>query len=111
LGNIDISPRLKSNFPPQNPIFFKDFSISSMAFRFPQQLSDFPQRLSAFLNGFQIFLNSFALSKKSEKIYLQRQVYKRLLLGLRISCHLLPELCNSRYNVYISPTGSTTLQS
>ncbi len=60
-----------------------------------------PQRLSNFLNG-------FPLSKKSEKIYLRWQVSKRLLFELRISCHLLSELCNSRYNVYISPNRRVT---
>jgi hypothetical protein len=64
---------------------------------------DFLQRLSAFFNGFliffnhfPIFLNGFPLSKKSEKIYLRRQVYERSLFELRISQHLLPELRNSR---------------
>jgi hypothetical protein len=52
---------------------------------FPQRLSDFRQRLSAFLNGFPIFLNGFPLSEKSKKIYLRRQVSKRLLFELRIS--------------------------
>jgi hypothetical protein len=95
------------------------FLLSSMAFRFLQWLSDFLQWLSAFfnsfptffngfpifLNGFPIFLNGFPLSKKSEKIYLLRQVYKRSLFELRISRHLLPKLCNSRYIVYISSTS------
>ncbi len=104
LGNIKIFPRLKSNFPPPKSNFFKGFPFPSMAFCFPQRLSDFPQWLSVFLNGFLIFLNGFPLSKKSKKIYLRRQVYIRLLLELRISCHLLPKLHNSRYNVYISST-------
>jgi hypothetical protein len=81
-----------------------------MAFRFLQRLSDFLQRLSAFSNGFPnfsngfpIFLNGFPLSKKSKKIYLRWQVYKRSPFELRISrhllpelrnCHVLPELCN-----------------
>ena len=82
------------------------FLLSSMAFRFLQRLSNFLQRLSAFFNGFPIFLNGFLLSKKSEKIYLRRQVYKRSLFKLRISCHSLPELRNSRYIVYTSPTHS-----
>jgi hypothetical protein len=94
------------------------FQLSSMAYCFPQRLSaffngfpiflngDFCQRLSAFLNGFPIFLNGFPLSEKSEKIYLRQQVYKRSLFELRISCHLLPELRKSRYNVNISPTHS-----
>jgi hypothetical protein len=76
-----------------------------MAFRFLQWLSDFLQWLSAlsngfptFSNGFPIFLNGFPLSKKSEKIYFWREVYKRSLFELRIFHHLLPELCNSCYN-------------
>jgi hypothetical protein len=73
------------------------FPLSSTAFCFPQ-------RLSALFNGFPIFLDGFLFSKKSKKIYLRRQVYKRSLFELRISRHLLPELRNSHYNVYISPT-------
>jgi hypothetical protein len=79
------------------------FLLSSTAFRFLQRLSDSVQHLSAFSNGFPNFsngfpnfLNGFPLSKKSEKIYLWREVYKRLLFELRIFCHLLPELCSSR---------------
>jgi hypothetical protein len=68
-----------------------------MAFRFLQWLS-------TFFNGFPIFLDGFLLSKKFEKIYLRRQVYKRSLFELCISRHLLPKLRNSRYSVYISPT-------
>ncbi len=75
-----------------------------MAFRLSSMTFCFPQWLSAFINRFPIFLDSFPLSEKSEKIYLRRQVYKRSLFELRIYRHLLPELCNSRYNVYISPT-------
>jgi hypothetical protein len=79
------------------------FLLSSTAFRFLQRLSDFLQRLSAFSNGFPIFsngflifLNGFPLSKKSEKIYLWREVYERLLFELRIFCHSLPELRDYR---------------
>ncbi len=78
------------------------FLLSSMAFRFLQRLSDFLQRLFVFSNSFPnfsnsflIILNGFPLSKKSEKIYLWQEVYKRLLFELRIFCHLLPELRNS----------------
>ncbi len=74
------------------------FQLSSTAFCFPQQLSPF-------FNGFPIFLNGFPLSKKSEKIHLRRQVSERLLIELRISRHSLPKLCNSHYNVYISPNS------
>jgi hypothetical protein len=63
---------------------------------FPHTKFDFLQWLFAFFNGFSIFLNGFPLSEKSGKIYLRRQVYKRLLFELHISRHLLPELCNSR---------------
>ncbi len=79
------------------------YLLSSMAFRFLQQLSEFLQWLSAFSNGFlnfsngfPIFLNGFPLSEKSEKIYLWREVYERLLFELRICCHLLPKLRSSR---------------
>ncbi len=76
------------------------FLLSLTAFRFLQRLSNFLQRLSAFsngftnfYNGFSIFLNGFPLSKKSEKIYLWQEVYKRLLFELRIidhNCEVLP---------------------
>ncbi len=96
LGNIEI-------FPDWNPIFLPKIQFSSTTFQPLSTAFCFPQRLSTFLNSFPIFLNSFPLSKKSKKIYLRRQVSKRLLFQLYISHHLLPELCNSRYNVYISP--------
>ncbi len=71
------------------------FLLSLTAFRFLQQLSD--QRLSAFSNGFPnfsngfpIFLNGFSLSKKSKKIYLWQEVYKRSLFELRIFLPLAP---------------------
>jgi hypothetical protein len=56
-----------------------------------------------FLNGFPIFLNSFLLvSKKSEKIYLRQEVYKRSLFEICIFCHSLShsrsELRNTHYN-------------
>jgi hypothetical protein len=89
------------------------FLLSSAAFHFLQWLSAFFNGFLTFINGFPtffnglpIFLNGFPLSKKSKKIYLRRQIYERSLFELRISCHLLPELCNSRYIVYISPTHS-----
>jgi hypothetical protein len=100
-------------FLTRNPIFFNGFPLSStafqfssMAFQFSSMAFCFPQRLSAFFNGLPIFLHGFPLSKKSKKIYLRRQVYKRSLFELCISCHLLPELSNSCYNVYTSPTHS-----
>ncbi len=59
-----------------------------------------------FLNGFPIFLNNFSLSKKSEKIYLRREVYKRSLFELCIFCHSLShsrsELRNTPYNTHHS---------
>ena len=62
---------------------------------FLQWLSDFPQRLSK-------ILNSFLLSKKSKKIYLRQEVYKRSLFELCIFCHSLShsrsKLRNTRYN-------------
>ncbi len=77
------------------------FLLSSTAFCFLQWLSDFLQRLSAFSNGFPIFsnsfpifLNGFPLSKKSKKIYLWQEVYKRSLFELCIFCHSLPKLRN-----------------
>ncbi len=79
------------------------FPLSSTAFRFLQWLSDILQRLSTFSNGFLIFLNGFLLSEKSKKIYLWQEVYKRSLFELRIFRHLLPELCNSRYNTQHTP--------
>jgi hypothetical protein len=85
------------------PTFFKGFLLSAMPFCFPQHLSAFRNTFLIFINGFPIFLNSFPLSKKSKKIYLQRQVYERSLFQLRISSHSLPELCSLCYYVYISP--------
>ena len=74
-----------------------------MAFKLLSTAFCFPQWLSAFLKGFLIFFNGFPISEKSEKIYLRRQVSKRLLFELHISHHLHSKLCNSRYNDYISP--------
>ncbi len=55
-----------------------------------------------FFNGFPIFLNGFLLSKKSKKIYLRQEVYKRSLFELCIFGNLLSHLCselrNTRYN-------------
>jgi hypothetical protein len=116
LGKYQDFPSPKIKFS-SNKIRF-----SSTAFRFLQWLSAFFNGFPIFLNGFPIFLNGFPLSKKSEKIYLQGQVYERSPFELRISRHLLPklrnhhllpkicncpslpELCN-RYNAYISPNN------
>ncbi len=91
--------------PPEIQFSLPEIRFSSTAFRLSSTAFCFPQRLSAFFNGFPIFLNGFPLSEKSKKIYLRRQVYERSLFELRISCHLLPKLCNSCYNVYISLTA------
>ncbi len=119
LLEISRFPTLISRFPSPKIQFSShkiqfspiDFLLSSTAFRFLQRLSDFLQRLYAFFNGFltffngfPIFLNGFLLFEKSKKIYLRQQVFERSLFELRISRHSLPELCNSRYIVYISPT-------
>jgi hypothetical protein len=72
------------------------FLLPSTAFRFLQRLSAFFNGFPNFSNGFPSFLNSFPLSKKSEKIYLWREVYKRSLFELRIFCHSLPELRDYR---------------
>jgi hypothetical protein len=116
LGKIGIFLLLNSNFPhtkfnilqrlsafqeiPENLLqrlsaFFNGFPLFSMAFQFLQRLFDFFNGFPIFLNGFPIFLNGFPLSKKSKKIYLRRQLYKRSLFELSISRHLLPELRNS----------------
>jgi hypothetical protein len=62
------------------------------AFRFLQPLSAFFNGFPNFSNGFPIFINGFPLSKKSEKIYSWREVYKRSLFKLCIFRHSLPEL-------------------
>jgi hypothetical protein len=49
-----------------------------MPFYFPARLSAFRNGVPIFLNGFPIFLNGFPLFKKSKKIYLRRQVYKKI---------------------------------
>jgi hypothetical protein len=89
LGSIGIFLLLKSNFPHTK-------------FDFLQRLSAFSNGFPIFSNGFSIFLNGFSLSKKSKKIYLRQEVYKRSLFELRIFCHLLShllsELRNTRYN-------------
>ncbi len=113
-------PHTKFDFLQWLSAFFNGFLISSMAFWFSstafrsprnprkstygsktafcffQQLSHFFNGFPIFLIGFPIFLNGFPLSEKSKKIYLRRQVYERSLFELRISCHPLPELRNSR---------------
>ena len=86
------------------------FLLSFSAFRFLQRLSAFSNGFLIFFNGFPlsptafrispngfpIFLNGFPLSEKSKKIYLWQEVYKISLFELRIFCHSLPELRNSR---------------
>ncbi len=61
------------------------FLLSVMPFYFLQRFATFCKGFLIFLKGFSIFLDGFPLPKKSEKIHLRRQVYKRLLF----------ELCNS----------------
>ncbi len=96
------SPKIRFSF---HEIRFTQigFLLSSTAFCFLHRLSDFLQRLFAFSNsflnfsnGFPIFLNGFLLSEKSKKIYLWKEVYKRLLFQLRIFCHSLSELHDYR---------------
>ncbi len=58
-------------------VFFDAFLLSVKAFKF-----------LIFLNGFPIFFNAFPLSKKSGKIYLWRQVHKRLPSELCISAKI-----------------------
>jgi hypothetical protein len=89
LGNIGIFLLLKSDFPHTK-------------FDFLKRLSAYSNGFPIFSNGFPIFLNGFPLSKKSEKIYLRREVYERSLFELCIFCHLLSrllsELRNTCYN-------------
>jgi hypothetical protein len=89
LGKIGIFLLLNSNFPHTK------FDILQRLSAFQEIQENLLPQLSNFFNGFPIFLNGFPLSKKYEKIYLRQQVYKRSLFELHISCHLLPELCNS----------------
>ncbi len=74
-------PRFFDGFPT----FAFGFLLSAMPFYFPRCFSAFCKGFLIFLKGFPIFLDGFPLSEKFEKIYLRRQVYKRLLF----------ELCNS----------------
>ncbi len=107
------SPKIQSSSPKirfsshKIQIFPIGFLLSSTAFRFLQQLSAFFNGFLTFFNGFLIFLNGFPLVEKSKKIYLRQQVYERSLFELRIFCHLLPKLCNFRYNAYISLNTTT----
>ncbi len=97
------------------------FLLSSTAFRFLHQLSDFLQQLSAFFNGFLIFFNGFPLSStafqfSSTAFHFPRNPRKFIYGGKYTKdhylsfvfppLHSLPELCNSCYIVYISPTHS-----
>jgi hypothetical protein len=70
------------------PTFAYGFLLSATPFYFPRRLSAFRKGFLIFLKGFLIFLDSFPLSEKSEKIYLWRQVYERLLFELRNSLPL-----------------------
>ncbi len=64
------------------------FLLSATPFYFPQPFAAFHKGFLIFLKGFPIFLGGFPLFEKSEKIYLRRQVYKRLLFELRNSSPL-----------------------
>ncbi len=77
-------PRFFDGFPT----FAFGFLLSAMSFYFPQCFSAFRKGFLIFLKGLPIFLDCFPLSKKSEKIYLRRQVYERLLFELRNSSPL-----------------------
>ncbi len=74
-------PRFFDGFPT----FAFGFLLSAMPFYIPWRYSAFRKGFLIFLKGFPIFLDGFPLSKKSEKIYLQQQVYERLLFELRNS--------------------------
>ncbi len=92
---------------PSPKIQFSSHKIqfSSTAFCFLQWLSAYFNGFPIFLNGFPIFLNGFPFSKKSKKIYLRWQVYKRSPFELRISCHSLPKLHN-RHSLPVIATCS-----
>ena len=77
-------PRFFDGFPT----FAFGFLLSAMPFYFPQRFAAFRKGFLIFLKGFPIFLDGFPLPEKSEKIYLRRQVYKRLLFELRNSLPL-----------------------
>ncbi len=77
-------PRFFDGFPT----FTFGFLLSATSFYFPRCFSAFRKGFLIFLKGFPIFLYGFPLSKKSEKIYLWRQVYQRLLFELHSSLPL-----------------------
>jgi hypothetical protein len=77
-------PRFFDGFPT----FALGFLLSALPFYFPRRFSAFRKGFLIFLKGFPIFHDGFLLSEKSEKIYLRRQVYKRLLFELRNSLPL-----------------------
>ncbi len=77
-------PRFFDSFPT----FAFSFLLSATPFYFLQCFAAFHKGFLIFLKSFPIFLDGFPLPKKSEKIYLQRQVYKRLLFKLRNSSPL-----------------------
>jgi hypothetical protein len=71
-------PRFFDGFPT----FAFGFLLSAMPFYFPRRFAAFCKGFLIFLKGFLIFLDGFPPPKKSEIIYLRRQVYKRLLFKL-----------------------------
>ncbi len=96
LGNIEIFPAWNPIFLARNPIFLNGFPtfvngflLSSTALCFPQWLSNFPQRLSTF----QEIQENLSTAASSRKIAIRASYFPPS----------LPELCNFRYNVYISP--------
>ncbi len=70
------------------PTFTFGFLLSATPFYFPQRFAAFHKGFLIFLKGFPIFLDSLPLFEISEKIYLRRQVYKRLLFELHNSLPL-----------------------
>ncbi len=77
-------PRFFDGFPT----FAFGFLFSMTPFYFPRRFAAFRKGILIFLKGFLMFLDGFSLPKKSEKIYLRQQVYKRLLFELHNSSPL-----------------------
>jgi hypothetical protein len=100
LQRLSDSGEIQENLLKRLSNFFNGFPLSSTAEiqeNLLQRLSDFQEIRENLLQRLSEFFNGFPLSEKYKKNYLRRQVYKRSLFELRISHHLLPELCNSRY--------------
>ncbi len=101
-------PRFFDGFPT----FAFGFLLSATPFYFPRRFAAFRKGFLIFRKGFPIFLDGFPLSKKSEKIYLRRQVYERLLFELRNSSPLcsLSFVIATRSSSVIIATMPTSLQ-